>query len=103
MKLSAGLMFKVLVLQAFCGVSDEQAEYQLRDRLSFMRFLGLGLSERVPVEKTIWLFRELLVRAGAIDKLFDRFAGHLEAELSSHVGADRRCLPGGHAQAAQQG
>ena len=74
------LMFKVLVLQAFYGLSDEQAEYQIRDRLSFMRFLGLGLGERVPDEKTIRLFREFLVRAGAIDKLFDRFEGHLEAE-----------------------
>lgn len=74
------LMFKILVLQALYGLSDGQAEYQIRDRLSFMRFLGLGLGERVPDEKTIWLFRELLVRAGAIDKLFDRFEAALEAE-----------------------
>jgi IS5 family transposase len=74
------LMFKVLVLQALYGLSDEQAEYQIRDRLSFMRFLGLGLGDRVPDAKTIWLYRELLVRASAIDKLFDRFEGHLEAE-----------------------
>jgi len=60
------LMFKILVLQALYGLSDEQAEYQIRDRLSFMRFLGLGLGARVPDEKTIWLFREILVRAGAI-------------------------------------
>jgi len=37
------LIFKALVLQALYNLSDEQAEYQLRDRLSFMRFLGLGL------------------------------------------------------------
>ena len=75
----AVLMFKILVLQALYGLSDDQAEYQIRDRLSFMRFLGLGLGERVPDAKTIWLYRELLVRAGAIDKLFDRFEGYLEA------------------------
>jgi IS5 family transposase len=69
-----------LVLQALYGLSDAQAEYQIRDRLSFMRFLGLGLGARVPDEKTIWLYRELLVKAGAIEKLFDRFETALEAE-----------------------
>ena len=38
-----------------------------------MRFLGLGLSDRVPDAKTIWMFRERLTRAGAIDRLFRRF------------------------------
>jgi len=42
-----------------------------------MRFLGLGLSDKVPDAKTIWLFRESLVRAGAIDNLFARFDKHL--------------------------
>ncbi|MFP5517942.1 MAG: transposase, partial [Alphaproteobacteria bacterium] len=40
--LDAVMMFKILVLQALYGLADEQAEYQVRDRLSFMRFLGLG-------------------------------------------------------------
>jgi IS5 family transposase len=69
----AVLMFKVLVLQALYGLSDDAAEFQIRDRLSFMRFLGLGLGDRVPDAKTIWLFREQIVRAGAMEKLFDRF------------------------------
>lgn len=38
-----------------------------------MRFLGLGLSDRVPDARTIWLFRERLTRAGAIQPLFERF------------------------------
>jgi transposase, IS5 family len=42
-----------------------QAEYQLRDRLSFMRFLGLGLEDAVPDAKTLWLYREALAKAGA--------------------------------------
>lgn len=67
------MMFKVLVVQALYSLSDDAAEYQLRDRLSFMRFLGLGLGDRVPDAKTIWLFREQLVRAGAMEKLFARF------------------------------
>ena len=66
-------MFKILVLQALYGLSDDQAEFQIQDRLSFMRFLGLGLAERVPDARTIWLFREQLVQAGAMEDLFRRF------------------------------
>ena len=66
-------MFRVLVLQTLYTLSDEQAEYQLKDRLSFMRFVGLALHEPVPDATTIWLFREQLVRAGAIEKLFAHF------------------------------
>src|SRR5918995_796369 len=69
----AVLMFKVLVLQTLYTLSDEQTEYQIRDRLSFMRFVGLALEDRVPDAKTIWLFREQLTRAGAIERLFQRF------------------------------
>ncbi len=51
----AVLMFRVLVLQTLYTLSDDQAEYQLRDRLSFMRFAGLSLADPVPDAKTIWL------------------------------------------------
>jgi IS5 family transposase len=71
------LMFKILVLQALYSLSDDQAEFVIADRLSFMRFLGLGLGDRVPDAKTIWLFREQLVKARAIDNLFARFDKHL--------------------------
>jgi transposase, IS5 family len=67
------MMFKILVLQALYGLSDEQAEFQIRDRLSFMRFLGLGLPDRVPDYSTIWRFREALVTVGAMDDLFAKF------------------------------
>ena len=56
-------MFKVLVLQASHSLADERTEYLIKDRLSFMRFLGLGLDDRVPDARTIWLFRERLARA----------------------------------------
>ncbi len=69
----AVLMFRVLVLQALYTLSDDQAEYQLRDRLSFMRFAGLALQDAVPDAKTIWLYREQLTRAGALAGLFARF------------------------------
>ena len=67
------LMFKILVIQAQNGLSDDKAEFLINDRMSFMRFLGLGLSDRVPDAKTIWMFRDWLTRAGAIDRLFRRF------------------------------
>ena len=71
------LMFKILVLQALYNLSDDQAEYVINDRLSFMRFVGLSLGDAVPDAKTIWLFREHLAQAGAIDNLFARFDKHL--------------------------
>ena len=48
----AVLMFKVLVLQALYNLSDEQTEYQILDRMSFMRFLGLDLCDAVPDART---------------------------------------------------
>ncbi len=53
-------MFKILILQRYYNLSDEQTEYQILDRLSFCRFLGLSLDDKVPDEKTIWDFRERL-------------------------------------------
>jgi IS5 family transposase len=73
------LMFRVLVLQALYTLSDDQTEYQLRDRLSFMRFVGLALQDAVPDAKTIWLYREQLTRVGARAKLFARFNAMLAA------------------------
>lgn len=71
------LMFKVLVLQQLHNLSDERIEYQIRDRLSFMRFLGLQLEDRVPDAKTVWLFRERLKELELVAVLFDRFHGQL--------------------------
>lgn len=69
----AVLMFRVLVLQTLYTLSDDQTEYQLRDRLSFMRFAGMALHDPVPDAKTIWLYREQLTRAGALVRAFERF------------------------------
>src|SRR3984893_9885580 len=71
------MIFKALVLQALYNLSDDQAEYHLRDRLSFMRFLGLELEDTVPDAKTLWLYREALGKAGAVEELFDLFDGFL--------------------------
>jgi transposase, IS5 family len=69
------MMFKILVIQAQNNLSDDRAEFLINDRLSFMRFLGLGLADRVPDSKTIWAFRERLTKAGAVEALFARFDG----------------------------
>ena len=61
------LIFKALVLQALYNLSDDAMEYQLRDRLSFMRFVGLGLEDAVPDAKTLWLYREALGKAEAVE------------------------------------
>jgi transposase, IS5 family len=76
----AVMMFKVLVLQTLYNLADEQVEYQIRDRLSFMRFLGLGLEDTVPDATTVWLFREALAKAGLVKTLFERFNRHLDAK-----------------------
>jgi IS5 family transposase len=53
-------MVKILVLQHLHNLSDDGIGYQLRDRFSFMRCLGLQLEDRVPDSKTVWTFRERL-------------------------------------------
>ena len=75
--MDAVLMFKTLVLSALYNLSDDQIEYQVRDRLSFMRFPGLGLEDRVPDAKTVWLYREALAQAGKVQELFKQFDGYL--------------------------
>jgi len=74
------VLFKAIVLCGLYNLSDDQVEYQLRDRLSFVRFLGLGLEDPVPDAKTVWLYREQLAEAGVIEALFDDFDGHLKRE-----------------------
>ena len=67
------MMFKILVVQSLYNLSDDAVEYQIMDRISFMRFLGLSLGDRVPDAKTIWLFREQLTKAKLVKKLFGQF------------------------------
>ncbi|MBD3795861.1 MAG: transposase [Epsilonproteobacteria bacterium] len=67
------MMFKILILQRYCNLSDEQTEFQIKDRLSFMQFLGLQIGDSVPDEKTIWLFKEKLKEKNLSKKLFELF------------------------------
>ncbi|MFZ5807624.1 MAG: IS5 family transposase [Verrucomicrobiota bacterium] len=72
------MMFKISVLQRYYNMSDEQAEFQIKDRLTFQKFLGLSAVDDVPDARTIWLFREKLADAGLERKLFDMFVGFLK-------------------------
>jgi len=78
--IDAMVMFRMLILQSLYNLSDDQAEYQVRDRLSFTRFLKLGIEDAIPDGTTLWLFREKLSKAGLIATLFERFGRHLEAQ-----------------------
>ena len=72
------MMFKVLVVQSLYNLSDAQMEFQIRDRFSFKRFLGLTPDDTVPDEKTIWLFRQMMTEKKVLEKAFDAFNGFLE-------------------------
>lgn len=74
------LMFKILILQRYYNVSDDAMEYAILDRLSFMRFLGLGINNPVPDAKTIWLFRDNLTSGGMIEKLFSYLDKQLDKD-----------------------
>jgi transposase len=71
------MMFKILVLQSLYNLSDDATEAQILDRLSFMRFLGLSIGDKVPDAKTVWLFREQLAQAGLERTLFEQFDAYL--------------------------
>ena len=74
------LMFKMLILQSLYNLSDDALEYQVRNRLSFMRFLGLALDDRVPDAKTVWLFCEQLGELGLEKKVFAQFDRYLREQ-----------------------
>jgi IS5 family transposase len=73
------MMFKVLVLQTMYGLSDAQVQFQIIDRHTFKRFLGIRDESQIPDEKTVWAFREALTLAGAVKKLFEKFERDLSA------------------------
>ncbi len=76
--MDAVMMFKALIVQTLYGLSDEQTEFQIMDRRTFGRFLGLDEGDKVPDATTLWRFREALTEAKAIEALFARFDAHLK-------------------------
>ena len=65
-------LFKLLILRRLNHLSDERLQYQVSDRLSFMRFLGLELAGNIPDARTVWVFREALKEQQLVDALFER-------------------------------
>jgi len=74
------MMFKIIILQRYYGLGDIQIEYQILDRLSFKKFLGLESGDKVPDEKTVWAFRENLTNGGLIEEIFSQFGQYLESK-----------------------
>lgn len=77
---NAVLMIKILFLQQMYNLSDDQMEYQIKDRISFQSFLGLRMESRIPDAKTIWAFRNDLEKAGCFKELFDSMVQTLESQ-----------------------
>jgi len=73
------MLFKSLLIQSLYNLSDDQLEYQIIDRASFKRFLGLKKSDKVPDSKTFWFFREQLIEKDVIMGLFKTFNETLDA------------------------
>lgn len=71
-------MLKILFLQFLYNLSDPSLEDALIDRLSFQRFVGFGFDEEIPNFSTIWRFRERLIKADILDKLFELIIAMLE-------------------------
>ena len=95
------VMLRMLVLQSLYNLSDEQIEFQVWDRATFTRFVGLGSEDSIPDGTTLWLFREKLARAGLIDRLFDRFDQHLNAKGFVARGGQMVDACGGFEEAAE--
>lgn len=72
------MMFKILILQRYYNLSDDQIEYQINDRMSFMRFLNLTIADVIPDSKTVWNFREQLVDLKLVDVIFNLFLKELD-------------------------
>jgi transposase len=73
------LMFKILILQSYYNLSDDQIEFQINDRLSFMRFLDLTIAGDIPDSRTVWRFREQLTDSGAVEEFFLLFINELNS------------------------
>lgn len=67
-------------MQRYYGLGDTQIEYQILDRLSFKKFLGLESGDKVPDEKTVWAFRENMISSGLVEKIFSQFGQYLESK-----------------------
>src|SRR5208282_1349730 len=72
------MLFKAMLLQQWHGLSDPELEGALKDRLSFRRFLGVSLSERLPDHSSLWRFREQLAESGLAERAFTIITAQIE-------------------------
>lgn len=75
-----GVLLRVMVLQHLYNLSDPQAEEQIRDRLSFQKFIQLDTHEAVPDETTICRFRQRLIECQLHERLLGLLNGQLETK-----------------------
>lgn len=94
------VMFKALVLQHLYNLSDDELEYQIRDRFSFCRFLGVNPEDKTPDAKTIWLFREQLTTQGLMEALFLEF--DLQLDLKGFKARKGQIVDASFVQAPKQ-
>lgn len=73
------LMFKIMILQRYYNLSDQQIEYQVNDRFSFMRFLNLTIADDIPDSRTVWKFKEQLIELEIVDLIFGIFLTQIKA------------------------
>jgi len=71
------LMIKLLLLQAWYNLSDQELEYQATNRIDFMRFLGFP--DKAPDYSTVWRFRERLAKTGADKAIWNELQRQLDA------------------------
>jgi IS5 family transposase len=74
-----GVLLRVMILQHLHNLSDPQAEEQIKDRLSFQKFVQLDTHEAVPDETTICRFRQRLIECGLHEELLELLNHQLEA------------------------
>ncbi|TAE76428.1 MAG: IS5 family transposase [Bacteroidetes bacterium] len=71
-------MFKILILQRYYNLSDDNIEFQINDRMTFMRFLDFTIADDIPDSRTVWFFKEKLIDLDLIEPLFLIFITHLQ-------------------------
>jgi IS5 family transposase len=93
-------MLRVMLIQQLFNLSDEQMEFQLLDRLSFQRFVGLRASSQIPDRTTVWTFKERLIHAGASESIFEA----VNKQLSKHgyIARDGQMIDASIVQAPKQ-
>ncbi|WP_420337081.1 transposase [Roseibium sp.] len=71
-------MFKVLILHAQHNLSDAKMEFMIRDRLSWMRFLGFDLGGAMPDENTVRHFRNCMTETCTLKRVMKVFDWQLK-------------------------